>query len=167
MTDAGDAPQEGYRTLDSAEALRDAMVEVARSADRQLAILAQELEGAVFDDRAFVDAVKRFCLTRRHATVRVLAGSGQRTFRDGNRFVYLGRRLTSFFEFRQVSREYADHRQSFMVADHSAVVFRPYGDRWEGTVDLADPATARRCLELFDEMWQHAEPAVEFRQLDL
>lgn len=167
MNDPGDAREEGYRSLDSAETLREAMVEVARSADRELAILAQELEGAVFDDRDFVDAVKHFCLTRRYGTVRVLVGSGQRSFRDGNRFVYLGRRLTSFFEFRLVSREYADHRQSFMVADHSAVVYRPYGDRWEGTVDLADPAGARRCLALFDEMWHHAEPAVEFRRLDL
>ena len=155
------------QVLASIEDVREAMVEIARHADCKLAILTQDLESEIFDHGPFVDVVKHMCLARRFARVRVLVSNPYRTLRDGNRFVYLGRRLSSFIEFRHVHESYRDHREAFMIADESAIVFRTDADRWEGIADTAEPVIARRYLAVFDEIWAASDQATEFRQLRL
>lgn len=153
------------QVLASIDDVREAMVEIARHADRKLAILTQDLESEVFDHRPFVDVVKHLCLARSFARVRVLVTNPYRTLRDGNRFVYLGRRLSSFIEFRHAHENYRDHHEAFMIADETALVFRADADRWEGIADTSEPMIARRYLALFDEMWSASAQATEFRQL--
>jgi len=151
--------------LASIEDVKEAMVEVARHADRKLAILTQDLKSEVFDHPAFIDVVRHLCLARSFARIRVLVTNPYRTLRDGNRFVYLGRRLSSFVEFRHVHENYRGHHEAFMIADESAIVFRADADRWEGIADTAEPAIAKRYLNLFDEIWAVSKQATEFRQL--
>jgi hypothetical protein len=153
------------QVLASIDDVREAMVEVARHADRKLAILTQDLESEIFDHGPFVDVVKHMCLARSFARVRILVSNPYRTLRDGNRFVYLGRRLSSFIEFRHVHENYRDHHEAFMIADESALVFRADADRWEGIADTSEPAIARRYLAVFDEIWGASAQATEFRQL--
>lgn len=153
--------------LASVEDVREAMVEVARHADRRLAILTQDLESEVFDHRPFVDVVKHLCLARSFVRVRVIVCNPYRTLRDGNRFVYLGRRLSSFVEFRHAHENYRHHQEAFMVADESAIVFRADADRWEGIADTAEPAIAKRYLNVFDEIWGASAPAKEYRQIKI
>jgi hypothetical protein len=155
------------QVLASIDDVREAMVEIARHADCKLAILTQDLESEIFDHGPFVDMVKHMCLARRFARVRVLVSNPYRTLRDGNRFVYLGRRLSSFIEFRHVHESYRDHHEAFMIADESAIVFRTDADRWEGIADTAEPIIARRYLAVFDEIWAASAQATEFRQLRL
>jgi hypothetical protein len=90
-----------------------------------------------------------------------------RTLRDGNRFVYLGRRLSSFVEFRHAHENYQHHHEAFMVADESAIVFRADADRWEGIADTAEPAIAKRYLNVFDEIWGASAPAQGYRQIKI
>lgn len=146
---------------------RDAMITVARLAIRNIAIMTRDLPTVVFDDSEFIEAVKHLCLSRSYARIRVLVTNPYRTLRDGNRFVYLGRRLSSFIEFRHVHQNYRDHNEAFMIVDHSALVFRADADRWEGIADTHEPTIARRYLNVFDEIWAASIPAHEFRQLHI
>jgi hypothetical protein len=146
---------------------RDAMIAIARLAVRNIAIMTRDLPSIVFDDREFIDAVKHLCLSRSYARIRVLVTNPYRTLRDGNRFVYLGRRLSSFVEFRHVHQNYRDHNEAFMIVDNSALVFRADADRWEGIADANEPTIARRYLNVFDEIWAASIPAHEFRQLHI
>ena len=153
------------RLLSSKEEFVAAMVDVAELAVRNLAIMTRNLESGVYDDPKFVDTVKHLCLAQSYARIRVLVLNPHRTLRDGNRFVYLGRRLSTFIEFRHVSEQYQDHREAFLIADNAAVVFRSNADRWEGIADTNEPTMARHYLTIFDEIWAHSQPASEFRQL--
>ena len=102
------------RILASRQDVLDAMVTVAGAATRNLAIMTQNLESDIYDRREFVDAVKHLCLSRSYARIRVVVTNPHRTLRDGNRFVYLGRRLSSFVEFRHAGEQHRDICESFI-----------------------------------------------------
>lgn len=163
MTESDEA--ETRRILSDREDFRDAMVAVASVAVRSLAIMTRNLESGIYDDPEFLDAVKHMCLSRSYARIRVLVTNPRRTLRDGNHFVYLGRRLSTFVEFRHVNEQHQDRNEAFMIADETALVFRADAERWEGIADTAEPTIARRYLNMFDEIWAHSNPAHEFRQL--
>jgi hypothetical protein len=154
------------QVLASMEDVRDAMIEVAATATRNIAILSQDLQTGTFDHPKFLAVVKHLCLSQSFARVRILVSNPFRTLRDGNKFVYLGRRLSSFIEFRHVHETYRRHQEVFMIADDRALVFRSDPDRWDGIADTNEPRIARRYLELFDEIWASSESAQEFRQLN-
>ena len=153
--------------LSDRDEFREAMISVAGLAVRSLAIMTRDLETGIYDEKRFIDAVKHMCLSRSYARIRVLVTNPYRTLRDGNRFVYMGRRLSSFIEFRHVHERYRDHNEVFMIADENALVFRADADRWEGISDTNEPSVAKRYLNTFDEIWAHSIPAHEFRQLHI
>jgi hypothetical protein len=159
--------QPSRQALASREYVLAAMVAVASIATRSLAIMTQNLESDIYDRADFVGAVKHLCLSRSYARIRVVVTNPRRTLRDGNRFVYLGRRLSSFIEFRHAGEQHRNIREAYMIADQSGLVYRADGDRWEGIVDTSEPLLARQYLETFDEIWAAAAPANEFGQLHL
>lgn len=158
---------ETRQIISDREEFREAMITVAGLATRSLAIMTRDLETGIYDDKRFIDVVKHLCLSRSYARIRVLVTNPYRTLRDGNRFVYLGRRLSSFIEFRHVHQRYRDHNEVFMIADDHALVFRADADRYDGISDTKEPSVARRYLNTFDEIWAHSLPASEFRQLNI
>lgn len=168
-TDTGAFPPErtqGRRwVLANLEDTLAAAVEIAAVARRGLAILTPDLEPGVYDHEQFLEIVKRLVLAKRFARVRVLISDPQRTIRTGNRLVGLGRRLNTYVEFRNVHEDYRDHREAFLLADDTALLYRINHARWEGIADTYEPAVARRYLALFDEIWAASETARELRQL--
>lgn len=155
------------RVLSTKDEVRSAMVEVARLANRSITIMTLDLETNLYDHPHFLDAVKYLCLSRSYARIRVLITNPRRTLRDANRFVYLGRRLSSFIEFRNIHETYASHREAFMIADEAAIVFRSEADRWDAIADTHEPTMARHYLNIFDEIWAVSPSSHEFRHLRL
>ncbi len=82
-----------------------------------MSIYTPDLEPQLYDQTEFLDIVKRFVLGRNFAKVRVVLGDGSRLLRDGNRFVAMGRRLTSYIDIRVVhdnrgaARQLLHHRR--------------------------------------------------------
>jgi len=160
-------PANTRRVLSSKDEVLKAMVEVARLAKRSITIMTLDLETNLYDHPHFLDAVKHLCLSRSYARIRVLITNPRRTLRDANRFVYLGRRLSSFIEFRNIHEHYASHHEAFMIADDSAIVFRSDSDRWDGIADTHEPIMSRHYLNIFDEIWAASPSSHEFRHLRL
>lgn len=145
----------------------DAVAEVAALASRSLAIFTPDLEHGVYDTSHFLEAVKRLVLSRSHARIRVLISDPGRIQHSLNRFLYVGRRLSTFIEFRHLTDAFQDRSDAFMIADGSALVYRGSSERWHGIADTCEPRMARRYLAQFDEMWQRSQPANEIRELKL
>ena len=77
-----------------------------------------------------------------------------RVSREGNRFMQMARRLTSYIDLRNVSPEYRNNPCSFIVADDKAIAYRQQASRWDGIVEFNDvSARASRYLAYFDEVW--------------
>lgn len=143
-------PRSDLRNLDE---YRAAVAEIATRANRTLSIYTPDLEPLIYDHDLFLEPVKRLVLARSHARLRVLISNPSRVSREGNRFMMMARRLTSYIDLRNVAPEYRNNPCSFIVADDKLIAFRPQSTAWEGAIEFADIAIVKRHLAFFDEVW--------------
>ena len=154
--------------VSSFEDNQQATVDVAKIAQRGLAIYTLDLEPGIYDHEDFIAVVKRLVLSKRYARVRVLMSNPGRAIRNGHRLVSLGRRLNSYIEFRDVLEEFReDHKEAFIIADDRALMYRADAGRWNGMVGLSEPAIARQHLSIFEKIWQVSEYKHELRRLSV
>jgi len=154
--------------VSSFEDNQQATVDVAKIAQRGLAIYTPDLEPGIYDHEDFIAVVKRLVLSKRYARVRVLISNPGKAIRNGNRLVSLGRRLNSYIEFRDVNEAFReDHKEAFIIADDRALMFRADAGKWEGMVGLNEPPIARQHLDVFEKIWQVSEYKRELRQLSI
>ena len=139
--------------LSTLDEYRAAVAEITTRAKRTLSIYTPDLEPLIYDQDCFLEPVKRLVLARSHARLRVLISDPARAARDGNRFMQMARRLTSYIDLRNVSTEYRNNPCSFIVADDKAIAYRQQSSRWDGIVEFNDVALVRRYLAYFDEVW--------------
>ena len=97
---SGSVEQNQIRVISSLEEMRAAVEAVAASAQRLMSIYTPDLEPDLYDQNGFLEIVKRFVLARRFAKARVLLSDSGRLLRDNNRFIAMGRRLTSCIDIR-------------------------------------------------------------------
>lgn len=155
------------QVISTREETRAAVVEVASLANRTLSILTPDLEPVIYDHEDFLETLKKFLLARSFARVRVLITDPARAFKNGNRFVEMGRRLNSYIEFRNLKPGLYDKREAYCIADDHAIVYRARSDSWEGMSDTYDRLIARKYLDDFDELWHACEVDAELRRLHL
>jgi predicted GNAT family N-acyltransferase len=163
-------PAEGpgtRRVLSGKEEFAEAVTDVAGIAARSLAIFTPDLEHGVYDSVRFLEAVKRLVLSRSHARIRVLISDPGRVQHTVNRFLYVGRRLSTFIEFRHLPESFQSRKDAFLIGDDIALVYRANSDRWEGMMDTREPRMAAVYLRQFEQMWQVSESASDLRQLKL
>ena len=153
------------KVLTSSDEVRDAAAAIAASAKRSLAIFTHDLEPQVYDQDAFLEPIKHLVLGKSFARVRVLLVDPGRAIKDGNRFVNMARRLSSYIEFRNVREDYRDNPAAFCIADDVALMYRLQASRWDGIVDMQAPTIARKYLNFFDEIWHASEVEPEIREL--
>jgi hypothetical protein len=156
------------RVIGSLEEMRAAVDAVAASAQRLMSIYTPDLEPDLYDQNGFLEIVKRFVLARRFAKVRALLSDSGRVLRDNNRFIAMGRRLTSCIDIRpavsQAKSASKDFAGGYLIADDRAIVYRVKMDRWDGVADLNNPPVARQYLDEFDEIWHASAPDELARQ---
>ena len=152
------------RVISSLEEMRAAVDAVAASAQRLMSIYTPDLEPDLYDQNGFLEIVKRFVLARRFAKVRVLLSDSGRVLRDNNRFIAMGRRLTSCIDIRPVTGDARQRACAYLIADDRAIVYRVHPDRWDGVADLNNPPIARQYLDEFDEIWHASAPDELARQ---
>jgi hypothetical protein len=154
----GTHEQNQIRVISSLEEMRAAVDAVAGGAQRLMSIYSPDLEPDLYDQNSFLEIVKRFVLARRFAKVRVLLSDSGRLLRDNNRFIAMGRRLTSCIDIRPAVIPARQRACGYLIADDRAIVYRVHSDRWDGVADLNNPPVARQYLDEFDEIW-HASDA--------
>jgi len=156
-----------YRILATSEENRDAALALASGAHMGLALFTRNMDPVIYDNPEFVTAVQQLALRSRYSRIRIVAIDPTDAIRDGHRLIELGRRLSSFIEFRRPSQEHAKRSDSFLVADETGLLYRPLAERYEGFADPGNAFEARNRLREFDEIWEQAEPETEFRRLGL
>jgi hypothetical protein len=130
-------------------------------------IFSRELDPALYDRQAFLDAVQQLCLRNRKARIRILVQDPQPPIKRSHRLIELSRRLSSSIEIRQSNPDYHRYNEAFMIADECGLVYRPLADLLEGTANFYNPVEARRKLDFFTEVWDRSEPHTEFRRLHI
>jgi len=151
--------------LSSVEETLDAVVELTGMTHRRISIFTPDMEPGVYDEERFLAAVKRLTLGKPFVRIRVLIANPSRVVRGGNPFVQLARRLSACIEFRNAAEEFRDHREAFLIADETALVYRVDARKWDGIADTHEPAVARRYIGMFDEIWNLSNVETEVREL--
>jgi hypothetical protein len=149
--------------LTTLEEVRGAVNTVAASAQRLMSIYTPNLEPDLYDQTDFLEIVKRFVLARSFAKVRVLLGDPTRLMRETHRFVAMSRRLSSYIDIRPLDEDTPEPCPGYVIADDRAMVYRANAGRWEGVVDLDNPAAARVHLADFDAQWIAHAPDESYR----
>jgi hypothetical protein len=152
----GSANRQGAETLTvltSLAEVRAAVNEIAATAQRLISIYTPDLEPDLYDQTAFLEVIKHFVLTRSFSKVRVLLAEPTRVMRDSNRFVAMGRRLSSCIDIRYVTAQAPQRASAYLIADDRAIVYRMRSDTWDGIADANNPAAARLYLQEFDNIW--------------
>jgi hypothetical protein len=144
---------ETLTVLTSLAEVRGAVNEIAATAQRLISIYTPDLEPDLYDQTAFLDVIKHFVLTRSFSKVRVLLAEPTRVMRDSNRFVAMGRRLSSCIDIRYVAAQSPQRASSYLIADDRAIVYRMRADTWDGVADINNPSAARVYLQEFDQVW--------------
>ena len=148
--------QQGPETLTvltSLAEVRAAVNEIAATAQRLISIYTPDLEPDLYDQTAFLEVIKHFVLTRSFSKVRVLLAEPTRVMRDSNRFVAMGRRLSSCIDIRYVTAQAPQRASAYLIADDRAIVYRMRADTWDGIADANNPPAARLYLQEFDSIW--------------
>jgi len=148
--------QQGPETLTvltSLAEVRAAVNEIAATAQRLISIYTPDLEPDLYDQTAFLEVIKHFVLTRSFSKVRVLLAEPTRVMRDSNRFVAMGRRLSSCIDIRYVTAQAPQRASAYLIADDRAIVYRMRADTWDGIADANNPPAARLYLQEFDTIW--------------
>ena len=154
---------ETLTVLTSLAEVRAAVNEIAATAQRLISIYTPDLEPDLYDQTAFLDVIKHFVLTRSFSKVRVLLAEPTRVMRDSNRFVAMGRRLSSYIDIRHVAHRAPQRASAYLIADDRAIVYRLRADKWDGIADFNNTAVARLYLTEFDNVWNASAPTETLR----
>jgi len=149
---------EPLTVLTSLEEARVAIDTAAALAQRMISIYTPDLEPDLYDQSAFLEIIKRFVLSRSFSKVRVLLVDPTRVMRDSNRFIAMGRRLSSYIDIRYVADHAPQRASAYLIADDRAIVYRLRADRWDGIADFNNPPVARLYLSEFDGVWNASAP---------
>lgn len=146
---------------------REVALALARQARRNLYLFTRDLDPAVYDSAEFAEAVSALVRGSERAHVHILVQDSARAAKDGHRVVELAQRLSSKVRIHRPSREYADLRETFLVADELGYLYRTVADRYEAQASFRDRKRARELTRQFEEVWQRSEPDPQLRRLSL
>ncbi|MET0065610.1 MAG: GNAT family N-acetyltransferase [Candidatus Thiodiazotropha sp.] len=138
-----------------------------RQARRNLCFLSYDLEPAVYEQPACLDALKTLALRSRYSRIRILLQDNRRVLQQGHRLVDLAQRLTSTIEIRKPAQEHIDMEENFLYVDDCGYLQRPQRSHLAATVDYNDRVRVNRLAERFDEVWAAATPDRELARLHL
>ncbi|MGN6520245.1 MAG: GNAT family N-acetyltransferase [Dokdonella sp.] len=161
-------PVPAARTLvveDREQALA-AVGELLADAKYELAIYTRDLDAALFDVAASLDAIKRVALSGRHAQIRILVQDPRKAIADGHRLVALAQRLPSAIAIRTpVEEQDLQYPAAFLLNDRRGYLFRPLGNRLEGEGSTYAPGRHAQLVALFDQIWERSVPSEDLRVL--
>jgi len=153
--------------LESSAQMRAIALAMARQCQGELDIASRQLDPAVYDTDAFVEAVKKLVLGSRYARVRILINSPEIVIKQGHRLVALALKLTSFIDIRTPAPEDQDSNQAMFIADRTGYIHQQLSDRYEGSADFSNRGRAGELLRSFDLLWEKAAPDPNLRRLHI
>lgn len=142
--------------LSTPDEVRTQLIAVTRLAERSLCIYTKTLESELYEQPAFLDALKRLVLARSFARVRILLAELSPTL-NRHPVVSLAARLPSLIDIRVMRAKHYD-ASAFVVVDERAVVYRMHCTRWDGMADHKDVAVARLYMGQFERAWAESLP---------
>ncbi|MBA8883862.1 GNAT family N-acetyltransferase [Dokdonella fugitiva] len=159
-------PEARLLVVEDREQALAAVAELLADAKYELAIYTRDLDAALFDVAASLDAIKRVAMSGRHARIRILVQDPRKAVLDGHRLVALAQRLPSTIAIRTpVEEQDLQYPAAFLLNDRRGYLFRPLGNRLEGEGSTYAPGRHAQLVALFDQIWERSVPGEDLRVL--
>jgi predicted GNAT family N-acyltransferase len=137
-------------------------------ARRDLCVYSRDLDPALFESDAALEALKRVAISGRGASIRIIIQDPRLVVARGHRLIELAQRLSSVFALRTpVNDDDLQYPSAFLLNDASGYYFRVLGTRFEGESVNYSPGRHAQLLEYFNQVWERSEPSEDLRQLNL
>lgn len=140
---------------------QQATVAMITQTQLHLDILSCEFDPDIYDNPACCEAIEQLALRSRYSHIRILLHNPKKAAQRGHQIIYLGRRLGSLIQFRQLVEVYQSVQETFLLADGIGFIYRPYADSLSATINFKDRPKVKELLLLFDKLWQESEPDPE------
>jgi len=140
---------------------------LVRQARHSLRIISWELDGPLYANAPFVDAVSDIARRGRNSTARILIANSDLIIHQGHLLIELAQRLSSTIQIRRLGEEVRDFNQAFLVVDGTGVLHRPQSVLYDGTLNFHDPGQAKVLTARFEALWEQSAPDPELRRLHL
>ncbi|HXH01479.1 MAG TPA: GNAT family N-acetyltransferase [Xanthomonadaceae bacterium] len=156
----------GATAVDDRDAAVCIVAAILGGARRQVDIYSRDLDPGLFDAAPVLEALRMFATSASGRQLRVLLQDTAAPQRAQPPVLALAQRLPSIFSFRAVEDPVdLAYPSAFVASDTGGWYFRALGHRFDGEAGLDGPARARQLRERFEQIWQRARPASEFRAL--
>ncbi len=160
------APLPRALVADDREQALAAVAALLADASHEVAIYTRDLDAALLDVPATLDALKRIALSGNRAQIRILVHDARKPLADGHRLITLAQRLPSTIEIRTpVDERDLQYPSAFLVNDRRGYLFRVLGSRIEGEGSTYAPGKHAQLRAFFDQVWERSVPSEELRQL--
>ncbi|HEV7489448.1 MAG TPA: GNAT family N-acetyltransferase [Rhodanobacteraceae bacterium] len=145
-----------------------AIADLLADTAHEIAIYTRDLDPALLDVPAILDAIKRIALSGRRARVRILIHEPRKPLAEGHRLIALAQRLPSLIEFRTPEDEHdRQYASAFLINDRRGYLFRILASRNEGEGSSYAPGRHAQLREYFDQVWERSVPSEELRHIAL
>lgn len=142
----------------------DAALALIATARRDIALLSYNLEPRIYNQDAIYTALKDFILLSPRSRLRVLLNDLGPAAR-GHSVVELGRKLSSFVEFRGLDERQREIRADWLIIDERHVLERRTPTHLEAHLHMDNPPLVRAKRKQFDAWWQAGVPASALKAL--
>jgi len=138
---------------------------LAAQAQRTLLLHTEDLEPAIYDDSAFLEAVSRLARALGPSRIWILIHDARKVVQHGHRLIEIARRLSSTIQLRRPAPQYRNYHESFLLVDGCGYLHRRIAARYEGTANFHDPGKVADLEKYFMEVWERSEADEEIKRL--
>lgn len=158
----------GATAIDDRESAVWIVAAILRGARREVDVYSRDLDPGLFDATAVLAALRAFATSASGRQLRVLLQDTAAPQRTQPPMLALAQRLPSIVSLRAVEDPLdLAYPSAFVASDTGGWYFRALGHRFEGEAGVDRPARACQLRDRFEQVWQRARPASEFRALGI
>lgn len=153
--------------LDSLADFQTQSIKLVQQSRRNIAILSQNLDAAIYAQDEFVEAISSFVRSSRNAQVQILVKDTKPLIESGHKLAKLHQRLSSKILLRQLTVEPDNTDMGFMLCDTNALLYKNDDGFYKGFANVDAAVEVKRLRDTFDYIWQYGEPEPELQLLNI
>jgi hypothetical protein len=142
-------------------------LQLTQNARRHIAILSHTLDAHIYDNEAFSLAISALARSSSYAQIQLLVKHTDPLIERAHRLARLSQRLSSKIALRKLTLEPTNSEMEFMLCDATGLVFKNDAQTYRGFADSNAAAETKRLREIFDYLWQYAEPEPRLQLLHI
>lgn len=170
LEDLNDLQLIGYSKrldLSSAEDINLVAAHMLSQTKRTFYIVARDLDRKIFDQDNISKTLFELARYSRNSDIRILVHDTTDAVRNGHSVIELARRLSSYVEVRLLGDDHKRFNEAFIVADKRGYIYQGMANRYDAIAEHHNPRMAQELENTFLDLWNHAEPDPNFRQLHI